>query len=88
MNVRFLGMYQGNSDYKDYFMNDSVVNATITTVFDRIPKELPITTIGLPLTFLCTVFDENEVSDWFEPKFAVAAINAVERFEWGSCLFP
>jgi hypothetical protein len=75
-----LETYRNQSDFKDSWMNDETVDMTIRIVFNRIPHELPSSCFKTPLQFLCTMYDENEVSDWFEPKFALAAVQSACRY--------
>jgi hypothetical protein len=62
-------------------MKDSVIEATIEAVFHRVPREIPIAEMLLPLQFLCAVYNEREVCDWFNRDIGAVAIETVLRFE-------
>jgi hypothetical protein len=73
-------LYRDNNDYADYFMNHAVLQATFKTVFARVPHELPIAEMALPLTFLCEVYNENEVEENFDSSIPASVIETVLRY--------
>jgi hypothetical protein len=75
----FPELYRENNDYADYFMNNEVLEATFETVFTRVPHELPIAEMLLPLTFLCEVYNENALSENFDSSIPVFVIDIVLR---------
>jgi hypothetical protein len=60
-------------------MNNEVLEATFETVFTRVPHELPIAEMLLPLTFLCEVYNENALSENFDSSIPVFVIDIVLR---------